>query len=132
MAFLYQIEQKQAVLMARVKTAPPAVLSPTRPLPSARQAATPTLVAPVPQPATQLKMAKASRQAARKREDKPKVARKREDKPKVAATTPAPSPGVTICVRIDLPLSAQIDALVLQRVAPTKRAAILAALHEYL
>jgi metal-responsive CopG/Arc/MetJ family transcriptional regulator len=69
--------------------------------------------------------------AARERGDELKVARK----PIVAkeAATPSAAPAaVTIGVQIELPLSAQIDALVMRHIVPSKKAAILAALHEYL
>lgn len=69
--------------------------------------------------------------AARERGDELKVARK----PVVAKDTATPSAApaaVTIGVQIELPLSAQIDALVMRRIVPSKSAAIIAALYEYL
>jgi hypothetical protein len=71
--------------------------------------------------------------AARERGDELKVARKPVAAKGAAMPTPSAAPAaVTIGVQIELPLSAQIDALVLRRIVPSKSAAIIAALYEYL
>jgi len=60
------------------------------------------------------------------------TARERGGEPKVAQKPDGAKGTVTIGVQIELPLSAQIDALVMRHIVPSKKAAIPAALHEYL